>query len=110
MRTMKQCNGAHSSCSRCLHDSEPCVYDVPHEGMTKMTYLQQELNRLANASNDLARLFQCLRWRPDDEAAALLARLRLGESVGSIVANLDWLQDVPSIEYVLPDLRIHPMT
>jgi hypothetical protein len=76
------------------------VYDVPHGGVRKMAFMQQEITRLSDATNEYLQLLQWIRVGTDNEAAEVLARLRLGDSVNDIIANMKGVFQPSTIEYV----------
>jgi len=83
-----QCNGKHPVCSRCREGGLKCQYDVSSERITKMANLKAKVTQLGRSVGDLELVLESLRLSSDDEAAALLARLRLGESPVELVRSL----------------------
>ncbi|KAI7203320.1 hypothetical protein D0869_06270 [Hortaea werneckii] len=105
-----KCDGKHPTCNRCSASGSKCVYDVPSEGITKMQSLQQRLDlktselhaktiELQNAMVVLTNLQQ----GTDSQASEVLARLRNGESLESVAADLS-AQPL----YVVPDISFDP--
>ncbi|KAK3052587.1 hypothetical protein LTR09_006442 [Extremus antarcticus] len=87
-RSKVKCDGRHPICSRCLLQNEQCIYDVPEEGMTRMQHMTSELKTKQQKFTGMLHLLENLRSTSDAEAANLLARLRFGEPVESIISTL----------------------
>lgn len=62
------------------------MYDVAHEGITRMQNLQNQLGSKTEQHDKLQRLFDALRRGSDQEATTLLARLRLGSTIDDLLA------------------------
>lgn len=96
-----QCDGRRPRCTRCEGHSSECVYDVIQEGMTRMQSMQKAVDDKTEDHRRLMSFLELLRYGSDHEAAALLARLRFGESIDSLVAAAEATQEDRS-RYVLP--------
>lgn len=82
-----QCDGKRPICHRCERLGVECVYDVEQEGSTRMQNLKQLLTRKTEDYDHLLLLFSALRWGTDSEAAGLLARVRLGEALPTLIQS-----------------------
>jgi len=82
-----QCDGKRPICHRCERLGVECVYDVEQEGSTRMQNLKQLLTRKTEDYDHLLLLFSALLWGTDSEAAGLLARVRLGEALSTLIQS-----------------------
>ncbi|KAK3613984.1 hypothetical protein LTR56_027553 [Elasticomyces elasticus] len=85
---VEQCNGKHPNCARCAARYNTCVYNVADEGVTRMQHLQQKLQSKTFELDQTGKVLQSLRNSSDNEAAATLAALRLGDSLERVTAAL----------------------
>ncbi|KAK3679399.1 hypothetical protein LTR78_000960 [Recurvomyces mirabilis] len=83
-----KCSGKHPSCARCEASNVTCVYDVSDEGVTRTQNLQQKLEVKSRDYDRVMSVLQRLQSGTDNEAAGLLARLRLGESVEQVTEDM----------------------
>lgn len=63
-----------------------------------MRWLQLEIEKKVKDTDALLRILEYLRSRSEVEAIALLGRVRMGESVESMVASLDSPSEVNVLE------------
>ncbi|CAK4030848.1 aflatoxin regulatory [Lecanosticta acicola] len=76
-----KCSGKHPRCSRCLAKGLPCQYDVSEEGVTRRQHMLQAWEGQKRDLDCVQSVMHVLRHGTDSEAAATLARLRVGHSV-----------------------------
>lgn len=69
------------------HIDVPCSYEH-EEGMTRQGSLRLKLDTATSRADNLEFLFAQLQERPDDEAALLLAAIRLGADMDQLVERL----------------------
>ncbi|KAK4903728.1 hypothetical protein LTR49_026694 [Elasticomyces elasticus] len=81
-----KCDGKHPTCTRCMPKHDNCVYDVEGEGVTRMQAMQQKLSAKELELDRLKLVVKSLRDGTDNDAAAILARLRLGDNLDNIPA------------------------
>ncbi|KAI4152037.1 MAG: hypothetical protein LQ340_003141 [Diploschistes diacapsis] len=93
-----KCNGHRPSCSFCAKSDLLCTYSAA-EGLTQNQSLRRDnarlqaahdrlqstVSRLQHSHAHLALLLEALTSRPDCEAAGILARLRIGQSLPELV-------------------------
>ncbi|KAK5163404.1 uncharacterized protein LTR77_010777 [Saxophila tyrrhenica] len=92
-----KCDGVHPTCSRCMASKKHCVYDVPQENMTRMQFMQAELRMKQQRYEGMQALFELLRMGEHAYACELLARIRLGEPLETLVDSLNVsTQDAPA--------------
>lgn len=84
MRVEFQCNGERPSCSACQTRGLSCTYDVV-EGATRTEDLKQKVASLSMRVQNLELFVNKLRYSTDNEASAILAQLRLGDTVDGIL-------------------------
>ncbi|KAF2487105.1 hypothetical protein BDY17DRAFT_319672 [Neohortaea acidophila] len=84
-----KCDGKRPICGRCRRGQSECVYDIAEEGITKMQHLQHQLNKRNEDYGRLVRLFGALQSGSEEQATGLLARLRRGESLDSLVGRVE---------------------
>ncbi|KAI0381670.1 hypothetical protein F5Y04DRAFT_280750 [Hypomontagnella monticulosa] len=81
----RNCDGNRPTCGRCQKNGDICVYEVNKRDIVKLQLL---------SDHDTARLqsfevvFEALHRGTDDQAAKLLAQIRLGESIESLASTL----------------------
>jgi hypothetical protein len=83
-----QCDGARPRCTRCSELDLPCRFDVA-EGVSRaerMKLLKRE--SMSPRAEEMARVIKALRTGSDDQATAVLARLRIGDRLDDIVKAL----------------------
>ncbi|KAI4848802.1 hypothetical protein E4T45_06180, partial [Aureobasidium sp. EXF-8846] len=84
MRVELQCNGERPFCSACQTRGLSCTYDVV-EGATRTEDLKQKVASLSLRVQNLELFVNKLRYSTDNEASAILAQLRLGDTVDGIL-------------------------
>lgn len=96
-----QCNGERPSCSACQTRGLSCTYDVV-EGATRTEDLKQKVSSLSLRVRNLELLVNKLRYSTDNEATAILAQLRLGDTVDGILGAdmADGLSDMFEVDQV----------
>ncbi|KAI4718287.1 hypothetical protein E4T48_05458 [Aureobasidium sp. EXF-10727] len=105
-----QCNGERPSCSACQTRGLSCTYDVV-EGATRTEDLKQKVSSLSLRVRNLEMFVNKLRYSTDNEASAILAQLRLGDTIDSIlgVDMADGISDMgdgeQSKEQAVPTLK-----
>ncbi|TLD05651.1 hypothetical protein E2P81_ATG10618 [Venturia nashicola] len=85
-RRKVKCSGDRPACVKCLSKQESCEYDI-EEGSTRLHDLRA---RLSYACEELALLkyfVDSLKFSSDADAALLLARLRLGDSIVQVESS-----------------------
>ncbi|THW71935.1 hypothetical protein D6D19_06952 [Aureobasidium pullulans] len=80
----RKCNGERPSCSACQTRGLSCMYDVV-EGATRTEDLKQKVVTLSSRVRNLELFINKLRYSTDNEASAILAQLRLGDTVDEIL-------------------------
>jgi hypothetical protein len=83
-----QCDGARPRCTRCQELDLPCRFDVA-EGVSRaerMKLLKRE--SMSGRAEEMERVIKALRTGSDDQASAVLARLRIGDRLDDIVKTL----------------------
>ncbi|KAK4641185.1 hypothetical protein QC761_610110 [Podospora bellae-mahoneyi] len=108
----RKCDGKRPTCTECLRRDAVCVYDRP-EGATRVDQLKAENNALTSQVSRLERVVDGLRLSTDQDAALLLARLRLGDTVDQLAhavasasASLSAIPDIATLA-VTPGSFIH---
>jgi len=94
-----QCNGERPSCSACQTRGLSCTYDVV-EGATRTEDLKQKVSSLSVRVRNLELFVNKLRYSTDNEASAILAQLRLGDTVDGILGAdmADGLSDMDGVD------------
>ena len=83
-----QCDGTRPRCNRCNDNDLTCQYDVA-EGVSRAERMKiMKRDSITGELEDLKRIITSLRSGTDDQAAAVLARLRLGESPEDVAKSL----------------------
>jgi hypothetical protein len=97
-----QCNGGRPSCSACQTRGLSCMYDVV-EGATRTEDLKQKVSSLSLRVRNLELFVNKLRYSTDNEASAILAQLRLGDTVDGILGAemADGLSDMGEVDQVM---------
>ncbi|KAH0018949.1 hypothetical protein KCU78_g6970, partial [Aureobasidium melanogenum] len=80
----RKCNGERPSCSACQTRGLSCMYDVV-EGATRTEDLKQKVSSLSLRVRNLELFANKLRYSTDNEASAMLAQLRLGDTIDGIL-------------------------
>ncbi|KAH0370246.1 hypothetical protein KCU65_g2669, partial [Aureobasidium melanogenum] len=80
----RKCNGERPSCSACQTRGLSCTYDVV-EGATRTEDLKQKVSSLSLRVRNLELFTNKLRYSTDNEASAILAQLRLGDTIDGIL-------------------------
>ncbi|KAH0353023.1 hypothetical protein KCU81_g1557, partial [Aureobasidium melanogenum] len=106
----RKCNGERPSCSACQTRGLTCIYDVV-EGATRTEDLKQKVSSLSLRVRNLELFANKLRYSTDNEASAILAQLRLGDTIDGIL-GADMVDGVSEMadgeqgkEQALPTLR-----
>ncbi|KAK0667817.1 hypothetical protein QBC41DRAFT_132651 [Cercophora samala] len=105
----RKCDGKRPICTECLRREESCVYERP-EGVTRVDLLRAENSALISQVSLLERLVDGLRSSTDQDAALLLARLRLGDTVDQLAHTVTTATDVEPSPSAISDLFSHPTT
>lgn len=83
-----QCDGTRPRCNRCKENDLSCQYDVA-EGVSRAERMKiMKRDSMTGELDDLKRIVTSLRSGTDDQAAAVLARLRLGEAPEEVAKTL----------------------
>jgi hypothetical protein len=85
---LAQCDGARPRCTRCSELDLPCRFDVA-EGVSRaerMKLLKRE--SMSGRAEEMERVIRALRTGSDDQASAILARLRIGDSLTDVLNEL----------------------
>ncbi|EDU49748.1 DUF3425 multi-domain protein [Pyrenophora tritici-repentis] len=83
-----KCDGTRPRCNRCNDNDLTCQYDVA-EGVSRAERMKiMKRDSITGELDDLKRIITSLRSGTDDHAAAVLARLRLGESPEDVAKSL----------------------
>ncbi|KAH0209428.1 hypothetical protein KCV03_g10310, partial [Aureobasidium melanogenum] len=80
----RKCNGGRPSCSACQTRGLSCAYDVV-EGATRTEDLKKKVSSLSLRVRNLELFVNKLRYSTDNEASAILAQLRLGDTIEEIL-------------------------
>ncbi|CAN9100212.1 unnamed protein product [Alternaria alternata] len=83
-----KCDGTRPQCNRCKENKLSCQYDVA-EGVSRAERMKiMKRDSMTGELDDLKRIVTSLRSGTDDQAAAVLARLRLGEAPEDVAKTL----------------------
>lgn len=88
---MQMCNESAPSCERCSDAGVACKYDtgsVNTYGINEQEDLRYRLECRSREYQEAVFLLRVFRHGSDQDAAALLARLRVGHDVGTILESL----------------------
>ena len=88
-----QCTGERPTCQSCARRSFECSYEYD-EGLTRVGSLRMRLTEASTRAENLEYLFEQMRTRPDNEAAMLLAIIRIGADLDAIVTRLKTEDDI----------------
>lgn len=73
---------------RCQVKGARCEYDVAQEGLTRMQGLQQKLDAKTRECDRAMVILHAFQDCSDDDAARILAQLRLRESIDDVAESL----------------------
>lgn len=101
-----QCDGLRPSCSPCDSRDLPCHYEADPDA-TPIIALKRKFDQLQKHSQDSVDVLDMLRSRPEQEALAILQRIRNSDlaSALAIIRDGDILMQQPP----LPSTRPHPI-
>lgn len=91
-----QCDGVRPTCARCQRAGMDCLYDIAIQGVTRMQGLQQQLRSRTDDYDRLVALFSRFQYSTDEEASMLLARVRTGESIETLMPSMSLVQQPQS--------------
>ncbi|KIW07185.1 hypothetical protein, variant [Verruconis gallopava] len=83
-----RCDGKRPVCSTCVTRGKDCEYNID-EGMSRVAHLKEKNKTLEETSKELQAVIEILRKGSDSDAAAVLARLRVGHSIASILKEAE---------------------
>jgi hypothetical protein len=87
-RRMKtKCSGNRPSCRLCSNRGSGCSWDVDN-GLTRTAGLKKQLREAVRRSNDLHELVDAMRGGTDEVSSMLLAKLRIGVSLESLLTGI----------------------
>lgn len=84
---VEQCTGERPACSFCANRGAECSYEY-EEGLTRLGSLRQSLEKVTARADNLEFLFGQLQSRSDNDAACLLAVIRMGADLDMICEKL----------------------
>ena len=79
-----RCDGTRPVCNTCIRRGKDCEWNV-EQGLSRVAHLKKSNKELEEDSKDLKAVIELLRNGSDSDAAAVLARLRVGHDIASIV-------------------------
>jgi hypothetical protein len=82
-----RCSGTRPACAYCIGRNLDCNYSVA-EGATRTDDLKRRLRESLDKAYASGLVLEGMRKGTDDEAPAVLARLRMGESLREIICSL----------------------
>ncbi|XP_014554700.1 hypothetical protein COCVIDRAFT_104348 [Bipolaris victoriae FI3] len=83
-----KCDGTRPRCNRCKDNDLICQYDVA-EGVSRAERMKiMKRDSMTGELEDLKRIINFLRSGTDDQATAILARLRLGDTPEDVAKSL----------------------
>ncbi|KAF7188849.1 Nitrogen assimilation transcription factor nit-4 [Pseudocercospora fuligena] len=88
-----KCSGDRPVCASCIRRGVECSYEYD-EGLTRVGSLRLKLHQSTSRAENLEYLYEQLRTRSDDEAALLLAIVRLGADIDKMVMQLKSAPDL----------------
>jgi hypothetical protein len=91
LAAMQQCDCVRPTCAQCRTDNAECVYDNAQAstyGADEKEDLRYQLDCRTREYRELVFLLRLFRFGSDQDATALLARIRIGDDVESIVQSL----------------------
>ncbi|KIW03216.1 uncharacterized protein PV09_05440 [Verruconis gallopava] len=87
-RRKTKCDGQRPVCAQCqARDGAQCHYDM-NEEQRRLTYLRENVEQLHEEKSALESLIHNLRISPEDEAIAILRRLRQGTDPHTLVQHI----------------------
>ncbi|KNG47873.1 hypothetical protein TW65_05372 [Stemphylium lycopersici] len=93
-----KCDGTRPRCNRCKDNDLICQYDVA-EGVSRAERMKiMKRDSITGELEDLKRIVTSLRSGTDDQAAAILARLRLGDTPEDVAKSLPLLSPAASVQ------------
>ncbi|RSM18698.1 hypothetical protein CDV31_002418 [Fusarium ambrosium] len=87
-RTKTKCDGRHP-CSRCQFNGHECAYDTRTLSGDRLNRLTHAFNQQKDRLQQLETILAAMRTGTDAEAAEVMAYIRIGEPVESIVSYLE---------------------
>jgi hypothetical protein len=87
-KTKTKCDGKQP-CARCQSSSNVCTFDAKMLSGERLNTLTHAFNEQKGRLNHLETILAAMRTGTDAEAAELMAWIRIGESVQSIVSYLE---------------------
>jgi hypothetical protein len=82
-----KCSGQRPVCRFCSDRDLKCSWDVG-DGLTRIADLKKKLLEVNRLSDDLGELVGAMRSGTDQTSSMLLAKLRLGDSLESLLSNI----------------------
>lgn len=82
-----KCDGLRPRCTRCIELDLECHFDVP-EGVSRAERMKMLKKESLSSAEDMERIIHALRTTSDDQATALLAKLRIGTRLDVILRDL----------------------
>lgn len=82
-----KCSGQRPVCHFCSNRNLDCSWDVD-EGLTRTADLKRKLLEANALSGDLGELVEAMRSGTDQTSSMLLAKLRSGDSLGSLLSYI----------------------
>jgi hypothetical protein len=82
-----KCSGQRPVCRFCSDRNLECFWDVA-DGLTKTANLKRKLLEANRISDDLGELVGAMRSGTDQTSSMILAKLRLGDSLESLLSNI----------------------
>lgn len=87
-RTKTKCDGRHP-CARCQFNGHTCAYDTRTLSGDRLNKLTHAFNQQKDRLQQLETILAAMRTGTDAEAAEVMAWIRIGEPVESIVSYLE---------------------
>lgn len=87
-KTKTRCDGKQP-CARCQSGSNVCTYDTKTLSGERLNRLTHAFNEQKGRLNHLETILAAMRGGTDAEAAELMAWIRIGESVESVVSYIE---------------------
>jgi hypothetical protein len=98
LATVPLCDCNRPTCTRCQLDNAACAYEnaaVGTYGADDIADLKYQLECQTREYRELIFLLRLFRFGSDQDATALLARIRIGDNVETIVESLRGSTDIP---------------
>ncbi|ORY56146.1 uncharacterized protein BCR38DRAFT_461796 [Pseudomassariella vexata] len=83
-----KCDGGRPSCSRCRLSGNVCQYEENGRLAARLQRISEQLNRQQDRLQDLEAIFEALQNGTDEQAAGILAYVRVGEPFETIVSHI----------------------